>query len=487
MTQILRIFETEFCKKVAIGSIGMVFLSAFLAVDIFPVITNDSLAYLGHSDSLRDTGAIQFGYRQIGYPAFLAVVDRIATLFRMEPLLITVLIQRFIYLGALLFTLKLWKWRALPLVFLGLLPSLLVYTNLLLTEGLAIGLALWYAILLAWLIQIGMGMRKERLTQKIEVEKATFILLGLAAVFLALVTVRFHFITLFLGLIVVLYVFSSNGHPLKKVTWVVGCVTVTLLLSFLLVAAKENFDEYGDFSPSVRGERSQFWSTWQVTFGLTTENRGNLEIEDLFANGNPYEVMGRIDAIATYSEQKEVYGEEMTRLIDSSGTTWLAERTKSFLGAIQGGRIDDVRSIVVAASVSNFENIEKAMYRAVPIKNEGPQYFFERYNEGRRVFPVIVSPLAPFRSLPYFIGVFKWAMVLSILIQIYGLKDKRSRVVSLIGLITSLSAATLFGYFLMDNVRFVLPTMLCTIVFAVAAGQPFCMSRDSVLKNFEEC
>ena len=108
----VQLYESEHLRRIrfAIGS-GLLIAAVLvlLVVDIFPIITNDSLEYIGHSNTLASTGFVQLGYRQVGYPLFLAVVDAIATPLGLEPLLTAVVLQRIVYLSALVFAL--WMWR----------------------------------------------------------------------------------------------------------------------------------------------------------------------------------------------------------------------------------------------------------------------------------------------------------------------------------------------------------------------------------------
>ncbi|VAV92933.1 hypothetical protein MNBD_ACTINO02-2312 [hydrothermal vent metagenome] len=452
---------------VSIGLVTVV-VAVILAVDIFPIITNDSLAYIGHSNSLQETGLVQFGYRQVGYPAFLAGVDLIATQFRMEPLLLTALAQRFIYLSALAFAAWLWRWRAAPLLALAILPTLLVYTNFILTEGLAIGLVLWYAVLTAWILRLGFptsGDEIDRRTQR------TIVVVGalVGAIYLALLTVRFQYSLAVFGFVAALYSMYRSGSSGRTAAKVVGATVFVLASSFLLVASRENAQEVGPFFPTVRGERSQFWATWQVTFKLTPENRVTGGLTELFAEGNPYTIMGQIDALPTYAEQQTAYDSAINQLIDNAGTSFVKERTNAFIGVLRGGRIDDVQGIVANAAATSFWTIEDSIYRTSAARRQGIKYFVDSYNQGRRIQPILTSPLAPLRTFPYFLSVFRWLLPISGLILLIGITRAPTRLLSMVGLATLLTTATVFGYFLMDNVRFVLIPLLFVVGIATGA------------------
>lgn len=467
----------RFGKLISVVLLSMAVLAVVVAVDVYPIITNDSLAYLGHSNSIGSTGFVQAGYRQIGYPAFLALVDAVATAFRLEPLLLTALIQRLIYLGALGFGVWVWRWRALPLVLFAVIPSLAVYTNFILTEGLAIGLALWYAVLTSWVIRLAAAPTGD--TDSVRPGSRMMIAgASVGAIVVLLVTIRFQYVLMVFGLSAVLFVMHRVGKEVRTASYVIGVSVVLLISSFLVMTSRENAEEYGTFFPSVRGERSQFWAAWQAVFVVQPENRSNVELADLYADGNPYNIMGEIDSLPSYAQQRIQYDEAMDRLLVAAGTSWWSERTAAFLGVLQGGRIDDVRSIVYSASRSNFWNVEASMYRAGPIRNEGVKYFIDRFNDGRRIEPLLVSALAPMRTFPYFVSIYSWLLLVALAVLVGGMLFEQARLVALVGIATALVTALVFGYFLMDNVRFILVPLL--FVLGASTG-----AADSMWRQFQ--
>ncbi|MCL1594893.1 MAG: hypothetical protein M3132_11145 [Actinomycetia bacterium] len=447
---------------------GVVAAALVIAVDIFPIITNDSLAYIGHSNSLVTTGFIQIGYRQFGYPFFLASVDTMASLVHLEPLLATVLLQRLVYLSAVAFAVWLWRWRAIPLVVLAIVPSLLTYTNFILTEGIAIGLVAWYAVLVALVVRLGSSSSDGVPGYPRISLRAAGILASLVYVLLALI--RFQYALLIIGVLGVWYVMYRAGGKVRTAS-IVTSVSVVLLLSLFFGAVTlENGRELGAFSPSARGERSRFWATWQVAFTLNPENRSNVVLAQFYGDGSPYTFMGSVDSLPSYADQQHAYAEAMEGVIDGMNTTWATQRLASAIGVLEGGRIDDVRSMVQAASQAQFDSIEESMFRARPIREEGIGYFIDRYNDGKRVQPLILSPLAPLRTFPYFVSILRWMLLSAIGVLLVGLFVRLSRLLAWIGILTLLSTVAVFGYLLMDNVRFILVPLLFVLFAATGVG-----------------
>lgn len=446
----------------------LVAVAAVISVDIYPILTNDSLAYLSHSNSLREAGAVQVGYRLIGYPAFLAAIDSIASVLRYEPLLLSVVLQRLVLLSGLAMAAWLWRWRAVLLIAVALIPTFLVYTNFILTEGLGVGLAVWYGIAVAVvvtrtpaLMDGGGTVRRKRL-----VVAAGSLALVL---FLALVTIRFHYVLTGLGVAAVI-VQLSWSRSTRRAGLVLGGILVVGGAAFLTLASLENADEYGTFFPAVRSERSQFWAVWTITFQDDPENQENASLSELFAGGSPYNVIREIDALPDYSDQQEAYRAAIKTLIDESGSTMMRERLASVLGVARGGRIDDVLGIVSDASLSNIDTVERMIYRNAVAAREGPRYVDDVYNEGRRIRPVITSPLAPWRGFPYFLPLYQLLLAASIIVVAGGLVVPSTRVLAVVGSGTFMVISVVFGYYMLDNVRFLLVPLVLVITIAAATA-----------------
>ena len=106
-----------------------------LSLSTFPVITNDSLTYLDYSRSLSTGGLVIQGHRQFGYPLFLAALRWVARIPDLEPLLLTVVIQRGLLLACMLLAWLRWRWWSVPLIAVLLTSETMIYANLVLAEG----------------------------------------------------------------------------------------------------------------------------------------------------------------------------------------------------------------------------------------------------------------------------------------------------------------------------------------------------------------
>jgi len=124
-------------------------LAVGLSVNQFPNINNDGVDYIAHSQALGERGLIAFGYRQIGYPLVLAAERVVSGVLGIEALLLASLAQRALLALGIGYAIWLWRWKSLPVVLLVVTPSLLAYTNFILTEAMTVPLALLLACLVS--------------------------------------------------------------------------------------------------------------------------------------------------------------------------------------------------------------------------------------------------------------------------------------------------------------------------------------------------
>jgi len=437
----------------------------FLAVDVFPTITNDSIGYLSHSDNLAEAGTIRAGYRQVGYPLYLALVDWLGGVMRVEPLLLTAVIQRGLLLAGLGYATWLWRFWALPLVFVLTTPTLIAYTNLILTEGLAVPLTVLYACLVGHTTLVS-----KKADEDVRLE-AAWLAAGAGALYVILVSIRFHYILLGTGILGCAFVLYRNGRRARG--WAIRLTTAVALfgVGLLGVMSYENSTEYDTFLPSVRGERSAYWATWWVVFDDPAV-RSDPDLQDLYADGDPYAVIREVESGSDYTEQREDFNMAIGRLVEASGSTRNAQRMRSFLGALTGGRIDDVRGVVERIASTPPSEIDKAIHRNTWIADWGVETFLATFNDGEEIVPIVTSPIAPIRSAPYFVSLLGVALPTAVIVLIGGAVIRETRVFSVVGLMALWASLAVVAYYLMDNVRFIIvPNLFAlTVATGVIAG-----------------
>lgn len=446
-------------RSLALWASFGVLAARVLSVDIFPVITNDSVSYLQHSDDLGGFGAIWAGYRQFGYPLFLAVVDMLGSATGVEALVLTAFLQRALLVSSLLYATWLWRFWALPAVFLFTTPTLTAYTNLILTEGLAIPLAILLASLLAHVIKVCA-----------EEELAPWPVVGglslmTTTVLTALVSIRLQYALLGTAFVALLYTLARAGGWVRRLGLVLAIVALATGLAMVVPMSVENRNEFGVLMPSVRGERSAYWATWQTVFREPSA-RLDSRVIDLYADGDPYAFIREVESLPDYEEQKAAFTGAIDRMVEASGRSIAAQRFAAVRGVIQGGRTDDLQGIVMSIAEADPSDIDEAIYWNALAREIGPEAFVDRFNRGRDIEPVVVSPIAPDQVAPYFGTVLALGLPLAAIALATGIAVGRTRTLAASGLTTLIATVLVFSYLLMDNVRFLLVQEAFVVVAA---------------------
>ena len=106
-------------KVLGLFLVGIVAISTVLSVNMFPVIGNDSVQYILHSNDLTGLGFVNLGYRQVGYPFAIFVARSMAGVLTIEPLMFAAVLQRVLLISAVVLAGFFWRWSSIPfLVFL---------------------------------------------------------------------------------------------------------------------------------------------------------------------------------------------------------------------------------------------------------------------------------------------------------------------------------------------------------------------------------
>ena len=139
-------------------------------------------------------------------------------------------------------------------------------------------------------------------------------------------------------------------------------------------------------------------------------------------------------------------------------------------GYCGGGRVDDMRHTVWSAALAGPETIPYANYWGEQVRQMGIGTFVYQYNDGRQIGFVALPTIAAVESASYFYHPLRWLLVGSLAVLLGGVLLKRTRLLAGIGLATLLSTAAVFGYLLMDNVRFIILPLLFTAVTATGVA-----------------
>ena len=413
-----------------------------------------------YADSLSEFGLVDLGYRQFGYPLYLASTGAVADALTIEPLIFAVLVQRLLLVCGVAYAVYLWRWWSVPMVVLALTGEVIAYTNLVLTEGLSIPLALLLACSTAHVLRLLRGSAID-IPSRLIVALLTVV----AVLSVALLSIRFPFAVFGICPLVVGVV--AHRTPQRRFAWTAFGVFFLAAGGMVGMMSRENLTEYGDFSPSTRGGRSEYWATWTVVFRLDPQTREDPGLSDFFDGGDPYVLIGEIDSMdIPYSDQARLYDETIDELLLAAGMDPWGSRAASFLGALRGGRLDDIRGIIREILQSEPTEVDAVINSNALAQEQGAQAFAELHNDGQLPeaihFPTLARRL-PLPAMPLMAAVL---LPLSLIGLIWGMTDPSARPLAVVGLTVTIAFALFIGFIRADNVRF----LLTVTVFGVACA-----------------
>ena len=452
---------SSFARLLSTGLTGLLIIGvgiAVLSVDVFPVVTNDSVLYLEHSRDLGQGGLVQYGYRQVGYPLFLATTRTVANVFGMEPLLTAVVVQRLLLLIAAFLAWRLWKWWSVPVLALAFSPHILAFANLLLTEALALSLALLLIYpTVRYLRLLGSG------TERAERRRAGWLGLAIVSLVVALFSLRFTY-AVFAAVPLVL-LGASWRTPYRRSAFGTLGASIVLMGVFVFTMAAENDDEFGVFSPNVQGEAVEWYYAWQQVFTLHPENQGNPDLELFYDSGFVHDFNREAGAMGlSHEERSAAYDREVESMFDAAGIDLLSSKAKSALHSLTGGRLHDTGGVINAILASDEVNKE-LLYLNEYAQREGPEAFEQEHNDGRAAGAIVFGWAVP-SPIPSTKALVSVLLPVGLLAMLVGVAFRDTRPLSVMGLLVVVAFAAGMGWIWADNLRFLLPTS----AFGIAAG-----------------
>jgi hypothetical protein len=431
-----------------------------LSLDTFPVLTNDTLLYLDYSRSLDSFGWVTGGYRQFGYPLFLALARGAADVVGVEPLLATAIIQRALLLGACVLAWTQWRWWSLGFIALVVTSETLVYSNLLLTEGLALPLA---ALVVFPTIYCLRAFRDGSYEEKKMPVLAWTIVVALIA--LALFSLRFVFVVFGavpLGLLV-----ASWGTSMRRRVALVFAGFVLCGATITLAMSVENQNEYGVFTPSAYGATTRYYYAWMTVFRVHPENQSNPALAEFYNEGRLRDfIMSVWEDDTTHEEKWALYDQRTQAMLEAAGLSVMGSRLSSMMWSLAGGRIDDIGSSLARIIPARRDGLEEVMYFNGYFDERGAEAFESRYNEGRPAHAIITHPIGRPLPSPGMRWLLATLLPLSLVVMVVGILHLPARLLALIGLTVVVTQAIGMGWIRTDNLRFLLPVS----VFGVAVG-----------------
>lgn len=460
-------------------ALGFLVINRLLAVNIIPVITNDSVGYLSHANDAWADGFVWGGYRQVGYPLLLVATDTAGSFLHIEPVLLTAAIQRLLLGLGIAYAVWLFRWWSLPLVVIATAPDIVAYTNLILTEGAAIPLSILYGTLLAHLVlnrhpgsfphasSLPFGILGDRAGAP--ARRALLVVASL--VVLALTLVKYQAIALVFPLCALLWM-DFRDESRRRFVIVLGVSLAGVLTVVSSLMALENRSEYDDLFPISRGIRNGYWGTFQLVFNLNPENRENPALTTYYADGNIFDFIREVEGtIEDYPTQRAVFENAITLMLHEAGMDKRQEQLRATWGAMRGGRFDDIRGIVALIRTSSTDSAEATIHKNSFSTARGIDQYVAGYNGGQKIEPVLTAALfhsgltLSARSMIVWTGPLTLIVLLAALALFQGI-----RLFAAAGVLGALMVFGLVGLLLVDNYRYVIVTHMYLIPIATTAA-----------------
>ncbi len=438
--------------------------SSVLSVNTFPLIGNDSVVYIEHSHNLLEQGFVVDGYRQLGYPVALWVVRSVSGVVGAEPLLAMAVIQRCLLIAAGLLAVRFWGWWATPLLLVLIAPGTLAYTNLILTEGLALPLALLLVFPLARLLTL---MRADLHLER----RPEALSLGILIVVMAIALFSIRFTYAVFGLVPLAVVVASwkTGFRRSSVALFGGFIVLAAIVA--LGVSLENNREFGVFNPSADRGFTSYYYAWNTVFS-DPASRADPDLARFYDAGVVYAFERELTAQGvSYSAKEEAIHREIEAMLEAAGLTVFGSRVESMAWGLVGGRKDDIQISVEGIVGSTRHDVDHWIHRNRVALDNGPDAFALEYNAGRLPEAVITSPIGKRLGFLDPKALLAVALPLALVVLVLGFKSSHTRLIGLVGLGVVLGSVIGHGLIWADNFRFLAVSSVFGVGAAIAVAQ----------------
>lgn len=387
----------------------------------------------------------------VGYPLFLRSVMSGGSLIGFDGLFSIVLIQRLLVLGFGLAVAKLFRWWGVALFAVLFSIGTQVYINYLLAESLALSLTAMAGLAFgAWWIG------RSRLAIS-----GTALLVIVA--FLSILRAQYLVLWIAPLLVVVALWFDEDREPFR---WYGAAFGITLALTGLLYigVVNENHNEHGSWAPVVNDDSVDYLAAWTTLFVVEEIPLTSDELVVFYDDGTPWPAIRELDQIEPSSVRTDTYNAVVNRMIGASGMSRTELRLRAFLGALVGGRADDMRFIKTRLTNDDLSVRLSSTYLSGNVQHMGEQVFLDRYNEGEEPAALVLSPAVWFvPELPQWAIGALW-VALFIVALIPGLAIRWQYAYVGAAVLPHLLVSAVGAWILGDNYRWLLPTLVFPVV-----------------------
>jgi hypothetical protein len=451
-----------------------------LAVDVAGIVTNDSVGYLQRSINPLSYGFVVQGYRQAAYPLLIHIASWFGDVTGLDTIFSVALLQRMMLLLGIALVWGALRWWALPALLVVTSATFVVHADLVLTEGFLIPACVIIAGLAASVVTArGFGSRHPMAALIIATSLAT-----------AMGAVKLQYAATLLLAAAIGWLVVRDGTVVKKTTVIVLAAGAVFIGALTAAQTVENHQELGVWEPVSEQVRAEWYGGWQAIFAVHKENRAKPELAAYFNGGNLYTFLYDVEATQPdYPTRAKIIRARVSAMFAAAGTTEREQSLASFVGAVKGGRTDDIASIV-GGSVSDEPGLRERRLSFNHLSREGgPDLVYARVNEGERAhvlegsnaFGGLQSWYDDYRRHRSFIGVVSALLVLASL-AFRG----RHRSFALASTLTVGGICGVLASAYIDNARYLMGPMAISMVGAALAARAITGAAWSKWKDTNE-
>ena len=367
-----------------LAAVFITFISGrLLAPDVAGVITNDSIHYLSRSVRLSENGLVVQGYRQVAYPIWVWVADVVGEVLGWDTVFGVALMQRTLLVVAAIVVWTSMRWWSVPILVVVSSSSFVVQTDFLLPEGLLIpGSFLVAALAASHVRQVGVAVR---------FPLGSLVAMALIGCWMA--AVKLQYAALLLLALAVGWQSVRDGNVTRRaVAWVLGGALMAVGV-LTLAQAVENQRELGVFEPVAERGRVEWYGAWQAIFSVEN-NAENPSLSEWYADGDLHTFTHGIEATEPdYRKRAPIFRDRVSQMFDAAGTSALSEKAKAFIGAIRGGRVDDLGGIVSRIGSDQSGSQRSRFAHNYLADSDGVDSLLAQINKGERPAVVTAEPV----------------------------------------------------------------------------------------------
>jgi hypothetical protein len=325
----------RFVPRLAIGLCLAVAVARFFSVDIAGIVTNDSLGYLQRSQDPFAAGFVTQGYRQAAYPLVLAISTWVGDVVGWDAIFGMALLQRALLAAGIVLTIWAMRWWSVPLVALFTSAPYILHADYLLPEGLLIPLCVLCGGLLAAVVM-------NRIQTMVAARLA---LVAIVATAVVSASIKLQYTAL-------VFVCAAAAWLLRRDDLVTRRLLVTCFATagavvglLALFQSIENRHERGVFEPVSERSFAEWYGAWIAVFEVHPDRATDPALAEWYDGGNLYTYLEfAMEDYPDYPERSEVLRDRIDEMFEAAGTSALGEHLAAFVGALSGGRTDDLET-----------------------------------------------------------------------------------------------------------------------------------------------